>query len=91
MYSFFLLRGFERSAIGPSLFNLLAGAGLIMQFTVQASIHMASSVNLIPAKGMTLPLISYGGSSLVASSITVGMILALTRDTRYMIGTDDDV
>ncbi len=91
LYSFFLLRGFERSAIGPSLSNLLAGAGLIMQFTVQASIHMASSVNLIPAKGMTLPLISYGGSSLVASSITVGMILALTRDTRYMIGTDDDV
>ena len=90
LYSFFLLRGFERSASGPSLFNLLAGAGLIMQFAVQASIHMASSVNLIPAKGMTLPLISYGGSSLVASSITVGMILALTRDTRYMIGTDDD-
>ena len=91
LYGFFLLRGFERSATGTSLFNLLAGAGLIMQFAVQASIHMASSVNLIPAKGMTLPLISYGGSSLVASGITVGIILALTRDTRHMIGADDDV
>ena len=91
LYGFFLLRGFERSASGTSLFNLLAGAGLIMQFAVQASIHMASSVNLIPAKGMTLPLISYGGSSLVASGITVGIILALTRDMRHMIGVDDDV
>ena len=91
LYGFFLLRGFERSANGPSLFNLLAGAGLIMQFAVQASIHMASSVNLIPAKGMTLPLISYGGSSLVASGITVGIILALTRNTSHMIGAHDDV
>jgi cell division protein FtsW len=51
----------------------------VMQFGVQASIHMASSVNLIPTKGMTLPFISYGGSSLLASSITMGAILALTR------------
>jgi cell division protein FtsW len=50
-----------------------------MQFGVQAAIHMASSVDLIPTKGMTLPFISYGGSSLLASGITVGIILALTR------------
>jgi cell division protein FtsW len=50
-----------------------------MQFGVQASIHMASSVNLIPTKGMTLPFISYGGSSLLASGLTIGLILALTR------------
>jgi cell division protein FtsW len=50
-----------------------------MQFGVQASIHMASSVNLIPTKGMTLPFVSYGGSSLLASSLTMGLILALTR------------
>jgi cell division protein FtsW len=50
-----------------------------MQFGVQASIHMASSINLIPTKGMTLPFISYGGSSLLASGLTIGLILALTR------------
>ena len=51
----------------------------LIAFGVQASIHMASSVNLIPTKGMTLPFISYGGSSLLASSLTMGLILALTR------------
>ena len=50
-----------------------------MQFGVQACIHMASSINLIPTKGMTLPFISYGGSSLLASGLTIGLILALTR------------
>lgn len=79
LYGFFVLRGFNRSAVGPGLFNLIAGAGLSMQFGIQAAIHMASSVNLIPTKGMTLPFISYGGSSLLASGLTVGFILALTR------------
>ena len=61
------------------LFCLIASSSLLLQFGAQASIHMASSVNLIPTKGMTLPLISYGGSSLVASGLTMGLILALTR------------
>jgi len=50
-----------------------------MQIGVQASIHMASSIDLIPTKGMTLPFISYGGSSMLASSLTMGLLLALTR------------
>ena len=79
LYGFMVLRGFERSAARDNLFCLIAGAGLAMQFGVQAAIHMASSVDLIPTKGMTLPLISYGGSSLLASGITIGMLLALTR------------
>ena len=79
LYCFMVLRGFERSAARDNLFCLIAGAGLAMQFGVQAAIHMASSVDLIPTKGMTLPLISYGGSSLLASGITIGMLLALTR------------
>ncbi len=81
-----MLRSFNRSAAGPGLFNLLAGAGLAMQFGLQAAIHMASSVNLIPTKGMTLPLVSYGGSSLLASAMTAGFILALTRRRSAMVG-----
>jgi cell division protein FtsW len=79
VYGFFVLRGFSRSVSGEGMFTLLAVSGLTMQFGVQAAIHMASSVDLIPTKGMTLPFISYGGSSLLASGITVGIILALTR------------
>ena len=79
LYGFVIVRGFARALSGEGLFCLIATASLVMQFGVQASIHMASSVNLIPTKGMTLPFISYGGSSLLASSITMGAILALTR------------
>ena len=79
LYGFIVMRSFSKAAARDNLFCLIAGAGLAMQFGVQAAIHMASSVDLIPTKGMTLPLISYGGSSLLASGITIGMILALTR------------
>ena len=79
IYGCVVWRGFSKAAARDNLFCLIAGAGLAMQFGVQAAIHMASSVDLIPTKGMTLPLISYGGSSLLASGITMGMLLALTR------------
>ena len=79
LYGFIILRGFVRSMGGDGLFCLIASASLVMQFGAQAFIHMASSVNLIPTKGMTLPFISYGGSSLLASGLTIGLILALTR------------
>jgi cell division protein FtsW len=79
LYGFIVLRGFIRAISDEGLFCLIAASSLLMQFGVQASIHMASSVDLIPTKGMTLPLISYGGSSLVASALTMGLILALTR------------
>ena len=68
LYGFIILRGFVRSLGGDGLFCLIASASLVMQFGLQACIHMASSVNLIPTKGMTLPFISYGGSSLLASA-----------------------
>ena len=58
---------------------LLAGTGLLVQFGLQAVINIASSLHLIPTKGMTLPFISYGGSSLTALSLGMGMVLALTR------------
>ena len=79
LYAFIVLRGFTRAMSGEGLFCLIAASSLVMQFGVQACIHMASSVDLIPTKGMTLPFISYGGSSLLASSLTMGLILALTR------------
>ena len=89
VYGFFVLRGFSRSVSGEGMFTLLAASGLTMQFGVQAAIHMASSVDLIPTKGMTLPFISYGGSSLLASGITVGIILALTRTQNASIVSSD--
>ena len=60
-------------------FIRLAGTGLACSFGVQAMINMAVAVRLLPAKGMTLPFVSYGGSSLIAGGIAVGMLLAFTR------------
>ena len=65
-------------------FIVLAAAGLTTQFAVQALINMAVNVNLAPSKGMTLPFISYGGSSLIALAICCGLILALTRRNPYL-------
>ena len=80
LFAFVVLRGFARVMKLDDLFVLLAVAGLLSQFAVQALINMASSVSLIPPKGMTLPFISYGGSSTLALAIGMGMVLALTRE-----------
>ena len=61
-------------------FNRLAGSGLVAMFGIQAIINVGVAVRLLPAKGMTLPFVSYGGSSIIAMGITVGMLLALTRN-----------
>ena len=60
-------------------FTIISTTGLITGFGLQACINMASSLHLIPTKGMTLPFISYGGSSAISVALTIGMILALTR------------
>jgi cell division protein FtsW len=60
-------------------FIRLAGTGLACMFAVQAMINMGVAVRLLPAKGMTLPFVSYGGSSVIASGIALGMLLAFTR------------
>ncbi len=80
LFAFVVLRGFGRVMKRDDLFVLLAVTGLLSQFAVQALINMASSVSLIPPKGMTLPFISYGGSSTLALAIGMGMVLALTRE-----------
>lgn len=79
LYAFVVLRGYALLLSRDSLFVVLAAAGLLTQFALQALIHMASAVSLMPAKGMTLPFVSYGGSSLLALGIGMGMALALTR------------
>jgi cell division protein FtsW len=60
-------------------FVQLAASGLAVMFGLQAAINIAVTLSLLPAKGMTLPFVSYGGSSMLALSLTVGMLLALTR------------
>jgi len=65
-------------------FRLLAAAGLASQFGVQATINMAVNTGLAPSKGMTLPFISYGGSSMIALSIGMGLLLAFTRRNPYL-------
>ena len=81
LFLFILLRGFKRLQETHDVFSVLAAAGLLAMFGFQSLIHMGSSVNLIPAKGMTLPFISYGGSSMLSMGITMGMVLALTRQS----------
>ncbi len=67
-----------------SSFSILAAAGLVIQFGVQAMINMMVNVQLAPSKGMTLPFISYGGSSMLALSIAMGLLLAFTRRNPYL-------
>ncbi|MCZ4279294.1 putative peptidoglycan glycosyltransferase FtsW [Kiloniella laminariae] len=79
LFAFVVLRGFSRLLHENNLFVLLACTGLLTQFGLQAIINMASTLHLIPTKGMTLPFVSYGGSSLLALAVGMGMVLALTR------------
>ena len=74
-----VLRGFTRALQESNLFVMLAASGLLVQFGLQAAVNMASALRLMPAKGMTLPFISYGGSSLLSTGLTIGLLLALTR------------
>ncbi len=80
LYSIIVVRSLYRLTRERDTFVRLAGAGLACIFGVQAMINMGVAVRLLPAKGMTLPFISYGGSSVIAAGITVGMLLALTRN-----------
>ena len=79
LYSAITVRSLLRLMRERDPFIRLAGTGLACTFGVQAMINMGVAVRLLPAKGMTLPFVSYGGSSLIAGGIAVGMLLAFTR------------
>ena len=79
LYATIVLRSLFRLMRERDPFIRLAGTGLACTFAVQAMINMSVAVRLLPAKGMTLPFVSYGGSSLIAGGILIGMLLSLTR------------
>jgi cell division protein FtsW len=79
LFAFIVLRGLSKASQESDGFIRHAVAGLITLFGLQALINMAVNVGLLPAKGMTLPFISYGGSSLLAMALTMGLALGLTR------------
>ena len=90
LFGFIVLRGFLHAFKESDLFVQLAVVGLLVQFGFQAIINMASTLNLMPTKGMTLPFISFGGSSSLAVAIGMGMVLALTRERpKRKIGSPD--
>ncbi|NIY73896.1 cell division protein FtsW [Marivivens donghaensis] len=79
LYMTIVIRSLYRLTKERDPFIRLAGTGLACAFGIQAVINMGVAVRLLPAKGMTLPFVSYGGSSVIASGILIGMLLALTR------------
>jgi cell division protein FtsW len=86
LYLAILHRTSKQLLDGDKPFVFLAGAGLAVQFTTQAFINLGVNVNILPSKGMTLPFLSYGGSSVLALGFGMGMVLAFTRQNRSMIG-----
>lgn len=89
LFSVLVGRGLMQALRRNSAFERMAVAGLSTQIGVQAFINMGVNLHLLPAKGMTLPFISYGGSALLSSAVTMGFLLALTRryaDARVTMG-----
>lgn len=79
LFAFVVIRGLYRAMKLSEPFEQVAAAGLFVLVGQQAFINVAVNLNMIPTKGMTLPFISYGGSSMIAMGLTLGMALALTR------------
>ncbi len=79
VFAFIVVRGMISARANSDPFCRMTGAALVMLFGLQSFINMAVNLNLIPPKGMTLPFLSYGGSSLLSIAITTGLLLAVTR------------
>ena len=90
IYAMIVIRSMLISCKDNNLFIILASAGLAASFGLQGIINMASTLHLMPTKGMTLPFISYGGSSLLASALGIGMLLAITRKNVHAEDKDEE-
>jgi cell division protein FtsW len=80
LFAFIVIRSLLRAMRNEDLFARFAAAGIAILFGAQSAINIAVNLRLIPAKGMTLPFISYGGSSMISLAYAMGMLLALTRE-----------
>jgi cell division protein FtsW len=80
LFAFVVIRALTHAVREEDPFTRFASAGLALLFGLQSAINMAVNLHLMPAKGMTLPFISYGGSSMISLAFEMGMLLALTRD-----------
>ncbi len=90
LYAGVVIRSMLISARDNNLFIVMASAGLAASFGLQGIINMASTLHMMPTKGMTLPFISYGGSSLLATAFGVGMLLAITRKNVHAEDKDEN-
>ncbi len=79
LFAFIVLRALSHALRAEDPFTRFAVAGLAVLFGLQSAINMAVNLHLLPAKGMTLPFISYGGSSMLSLAWGMGMLLAITR------------
>lgn len=79
LFAAFVLRSYSKAGAQKSVFTQCAACGLAALIGLQSFINIGVNLRALPAKGMTLPFISYGGSSLIAASVTVGLLLSLTR------------
>ncbi|WP_210484970.1 FtsW/RodA/SpoVE family cell cycle protein [Microvirga antarctica] len=79
LFAFIVLRGLSLARRNEDTFCRLAATGIVFMFGLQACINMMVNVHLMPAKGMTLPFVSYGGSSLLSLALAMGFLIALTR------------
>ncbi|MDR1907800.1 MAG: putative lipid II flippase FtsW [Holosporales bacterium] len=79
LFGFIVIRSLLTALENQDIFSIFAVTGLAVQLGLQAFINMSTAIKLIPTKGMTLPFVSYGGSSMIAVGVAMGIILALTR------------
>src|SRR4029078_3483822 len=80
LFAFVVIRALRHAMQNEDPFSRFAAAGLAILFGLQSAINMSVNLHLMPAKGMTLPFISYGGSSMLSLAYAMGMLLALTRE-----------